>query len=83
MRKKYIIIWLTVFFLTLFFFNCASNNSLNTLSQRADRGDVEAQLEMAKMYERGSRVVRDNVEAAILYRKAAEQGNVEAQYHLG
>ncbi|MCC8020790.1 MAG: sel1 repeat family protein, partial [Akkermansia sp.] len=38
---------------------------------------------MGNCYENGYGVERDMKEAAHWYRKAAEQGNAEAQYRLG
>ena len=48
----------------------------------AESGYVEAQLQMAKMYDQGNRVQKDEGIAAEWYQKAAEQGNVVAQYNL-
>ena len=49
----------------------------------ADKGDAGAQYELAFMYAEGRGVIKD-LELALLWgRKAAEQGNVEAQFSVG
>lgn len=50
---------------------------------RADKGDAEAQVQLAGFYAAGEGVSRDPVKAAKLHRKAAEQGNARAQCLLG
>jgi TPR repeat protein len=49
---------------------------------RAEKGDVDAQFDIATMYDLGEGVERDLVKAAKWYRQAAEQGEVAAQYNL-
>lgn len=49
----------------------------------ANRGDADAQFELAKMYARGEGVERDQQTALEWGRKAAEAGNVDAQFTLG
>jgi uncharacterized protein len=49
----------------------------------AERGDAEAQVILALMYQQGSGVPQDAVMAAHWYLTAAEQGHVGAQYQLG
>lgn len=49
----------------------------------AERGFVDAQMELANHYFSGLRVPRDPVKAAKWYRMAAELGNLEAQFRLG
>jgi hypothetical protein len=56
--------------------------SLSSLRQRAERGDVKAQLELGVSYEFGREVKPDEAEAMRWYRKAAEQGNIEAAHRL-
>ena len=55
-----------------------------SLQERAERGDADAQFNLAKMYEagRGGRK-RDYTEAERWHRKAAEQGEPYAQASLG
>ena len=54
---------------------------------KADQGDVDAQLYLGELYYgqyyEGVRTEKDYAEAAKWYRKAAEQGNAQAQYQLG
>src|SRR5260370_28730225 len=49
----------------------------------AERGDVQAQYNLARMYDEGLGIPMDDVEAVNWYRKAAEQGLVQAQGRLG
>ncbi len=48
----------------------------------AERGEVWGQLCLGVTYYNGTRVLKDNVMAAFWFRKAAEQGDDEAQLHL-
>ena len=50
---------------------------------KANAGDAEAQHELGDMYYFGQGVRRDYAQAAIWYRKAAEQGNHDSQYRIG
>ncbi|KAF9158935.1 hypothetical protein DFQ26_007099, partial [Actinomortierella ambigua] len=54
-----------------------------TLRARADRDDVEAQVALASMYERGVGVEKDYQKAYEWYRRAAENGSIEAQNKTG
>jgi TPR repeat protein len=49
----------------------------------AERGDIEAQLDLASRYFNGHGVKKDFKKAADWCRKAAEQGDAEAQFNLG
>jgi len=49
----------------------------------AERGYVDAQMQLGEMYEQALGVTQDYAKAAKWYRMAADQGNVEAQYHIG
>lgn len=75
-----------------------TQNKLHNLEikirKKAQAGDVEAQIQLAKAYEEGGcfdqkhllcfdRVKQDYKKAAYWYKKAAEQGNTEAQLDLG
>ena len=51
--------------------------------KKATAGEVSAWYNLGLMYEQGYGVARDNFEAALCYRQAAEKGWVEAQYRLG
>ena len=50
---------------------------------KADQGNAPAQTYLGFMYESGSGVVKDEVEAVKWYRKAADQGYALAQFNLG
>src|SRR5216683_5533443 len=49
----------------------------------AEQGEVLAQTNLARMYDRGEGVREDQTEAVKWYRKAAELGDSSAQYNLG
>lgn len=49
----------------------------------AERGDAEAQAQLAKCYFKGLGVTEDPAEAVVWYRRAAEQGHAQAQNNLG
>jgi TPR repeat protein len=49
----------------------------------AEQGDARAQTTLGWMYDNGTGVAQDDVEAVRLYRLAAEQGYANAQYNLG
>jgi TPR repeat protein len=52
------------------------------LLNEAKQGDVTAQIALADIYEEGRGVPQDLAQAVKWYRKAAEQGNPQAQYWL-
>jgi hypothetical protein len=53
-------------------------------TQMAEEGDSAAQVRLAARYEKGQDDLSKNCfEALDLYRKAAEQGNAQAQYNVG
>ena len=56
---------------------------IETLRGAAEKGEAEAQYQLAMLYIYGNGVEEDNTLAAQLLEKAAEQGHVEATYHLG
>ena len=56
---------------------------LEMIRRAADQGDAGAQYELATMHAEGRGVVRDSNLAILWGRKAAEQGNVEAQFSVG
>src|SRR6266403_1800726 len=49
----------------------------------AEKGDPEAEYDLARCYERGTGVEKDYAKAADYLTKAAEQGNALAQYAMG
>ena len=53
------------------------------LKKRAEAGDVDAQSSLGVMYDNGTGVPEDDVEAVKWYRLAADQGYASAQYNLG
>ena len=56
---------------------------LKLLRPLVDKGDVDAQVLLALMYDNGTGVAQDYKEAARLYGLAAAQGNAFAQSNLG
>jgi hypothetical protein len=59
------------------------DESIESLKEKAARGDAEAQYSLAVCYAYGNGVDTDQKEAVRLYRLAAEQGNAQAQFKLG
>lgn len=57
--------------------------ALGWLWWSAERGEVEAQLQLAQMFESGLGVARDDEQAEHWYRRATEKGNVLAHYKAG
>ena len=51
--------------------------------QRAEQGDVEAQIELSILYSVGAGVPEDQAESVAWVRRAAEQGNASGEYLLG
>ncbi|PWB58343.1 MAG: hypothetical protein C3F18_02675 [Nitrosomonadales bacterium] len=49
----------------------------------AEKGQVDAQYNVARMLQDGDGTAQNPVEAMKWYRKAAEQGDQESQYYLG
>lgn len=59
------------------------DKSFNSLKERAEQGNADAQYSLGSMYLLGLNVPRDYTEAMKWYHKAAEQGNADAQFDLG
>ena len=59
-----------------------SQEEIKRLIQTAEKGDVKAQVGIGLLYDLGGSA-QNYTEAAKWYRKAAEQGNAQAQYLLG
>ena len=57
--------------------------SITELKSKAEDGDVQAQLALAKAYDLGEGVPKDEEKAVQWWEKAAAQGNVSAQVSLG
>jgi len=60
-----------------------TNQEASQFRAQAERGDVAAQLKLARAYERGDGFPVDLQQAAEWYKRASEQGNSEAQDSLG
>jgi TPR repeat protein len=58
-------------------------SDLAGLEAKAAKGDTEAELELSRLYYKGTGVPRDFGKAAALLVQAAAQGNGEAMYGLG
>jgi VWFA-related protein len=58
------------------------NPAVADVRKAAELGDVEAQYNLAVMYDTGRGVPQDYAQAVVWYRKAAENGLVRAQYNL-
>ena len=56
---------------------------LETLQDRAEHGDDEAQLQLGVRFFYGDGVEKDRAQATAWLRKAAESGNPKAQFNLG
>ena len=50
--------------------------------KRSEQGDATAQFNLGMLYENGEGLAQDYAEAVRWYRKAADQGVIEAQYNL-
>lgn len=60
-----------------------AKDKIDKVISKAEQGDVQAQYELASMYENGNRV-KKNIDLALKwYRKAAENGHAGAQIDLG
>ena len=70
-------------FLLAFDFQVALAGDLETLRQKAEQGDINAQCKLGVMYYNGEGVPQDYREATYWYRKAARKGDPGAQYMLG
>ena len=60
-----------------------SGETLESLIQKAENGDANAQLDLALRYDEGKGVVENKAEAVKWYQLAANQGNLLAQCNLG
>ena len=57
--------------------------SFQLYQPKANQGDADAQFNLALLYYHGVGTPHDNRYAIYWYKKAAEQGHVQAQYELG
>ncbi len=60
-----------------------TNESIQNLEAKAEKGDAGAQYILGFFYKTGVAVKENPVEAVKWFRKAADQGNEKAQYMLG
>jgi len=63
--------------------NSLSTVDMSQLQSKAEAGDAASQLALAKAYQDGAGVPRNDALAAQWYRKSADQGNAVAQNSLG
>jgi len=54
-----------------------------SIHAKAEKGDAEAQCQVARLYERGDGVESSNKDSFYWYEKSAKQGNADAQCSLG
>ena len=55
---------------------------ITPLKDRAESGDVKAQLELGMAYATGNGIAADDAEAVKWFRKAAEKGDAAGEYSL-
>ncbi|MDR0867467.1 MAG: SEL1-like repeat protein [Planctomycetota bacterium] len=58
----------------------SAENNVEAIYERAEKGDAEAQYQLAVAYAEGKGIEKDDREALEWARKAAEQGNANAMY---
>lgn len=66
--------------------HAAAGDDITALKTKAEHGDPIAQFSLGMLYSQGPSALRDDVQAAKWFRKAAEhgyQGSAEAQFMLG
>jgi TPR repeat protein/predicted acylesterase/phospholipase RssA/ankyrin repeat protein len=59
------------------------HEALRSYTTAAEKGHVDSQCSLGRMYFEGREIKQNYKEALYWYTKAAEQGNAEGQYHLG
>ena len=59
------------------------DTALQIFISLAEKGDMVAQFNLAKMYRKGTGIPKDYKTAVKWFTLSAEQGNAKAQYHLG
>ena len=60
-----------------------TEQELTVLKLQASNGNAKAQCILGDSYDEGHGVLKDDTQAALWWRKAAEQGLADAQYNLG
>jgi len=78
--NKTLIVFLTCALSPLLAF---ADENLDALKTKAEKGDAEAQVNLAGCYAKGIGVVKDQTKAVEWFKKAADQGNAKAQASLG
>jgi len=59
------------------------NGADRSLLEKAQAGDMSAQVDVGNMYADGNGVTKDSAEAVKWYQKAADRGFAPAEYDLG
>jgi TPR repeat protein len=59
------------------------STALQLFRSLAEKGDATARTRLGQMYENGEGVPEDDAQAALWYRRAADQGSKVAQWLLG
>lgn len=77
-KKNMIFLLLTVFIGT-----AAWATEIDAVKAKAEKGDIEAQLELGLIYVQGKDVDQDFTAAKKWWDRAAEQGNAAARYYVG
>jgi TPR repeat protein len=72
-----------IYILLVLISNCLANESISYLENKARSGDVDAQVELAMIYEEGVKVPKDDGKAFEWWSKAAEMNVDIAQYNVG
>jgi hypothetical protein len=78
MKYKWLIVRLACLFVPVY-----GQDAISVLREKAELGNVEAQVELGNCYFKGDSVSQDYKEAAKWYRLAAEQECAEARVRLG
>jgi TPR repeat protein len=60
-----------------------TDQELSVLKWQASNGNAKAQCILGDSYDEGQGVLKDDTQAALWWRKAAEQGLADAQYNIG
>ena len=60
-----------------------TDQPIATIRKQAKAGDPQAQYQLGRAFAQGEEVPQDKAEAVRWYRKAAEQGHLDAQNKLG
>ena len=81
--KKVVPVGLVLVFAS-FLSGCTTGQEVTSqLTSKAEKGDVEAMVELAEVYCGGKNVDQDDQICGMWMKRAAEKGHVRAQYMLG